>query len=50
MIKNKVISDLNDHLFAMSALVIEAEEVDSDFTIIRELIEQVMSEMEVLDE
>lgn len=50
MIKNKVLSELYEGSRDSLNLCIRAEEQDPDFTIIRELLEQLMDELEALEE
>jgi len=50
MIKNKVLSEIYDYSKDSLELCIKAEEQDSDFTLVREIIEQLMDELEALEE
>jgi len=50
MIRNKVLEELNEHLTKIIELVIKAEEEDPDFNMIREVAEQLASELEALED
>lgn len=50
MLKTKTIEELIENTEDSLSLCIAAEEQDPDFTIIRELIEQLMDELESLDD
>lgn len=50
MIKNKVINELIEGTTNSLNLCIRAEEQDPDFILVRELIEQLMDELETLQD
>lgn len=50
MIKNKVTIEVSEYVHSALNMIIQAEEQDPDFTIIRELAEQLLDELEALEE